>query len=97
MSETPLVDQEVPECINCGDLERPAAHPTRGQENAARRTAAIARGLPVWPLLLMSMARRISSEVAPQNSPVWRAGISRWVERRLHCWAAFRDVLAWTG
>ncbi|MGB7833302.1 MAG: hypothetical protein WBL84_13935 [Xanthobacteraceae bacterium] len=45
----------------------------------------------------VSMARRISSEVAPQNSPVWRAGISRWVERRLHCWAAFRDVLAWTG
>src|SRR5580692_6043224 len=28
----------------------------------------------------VSMARRISSEVAPQNSPVWRAGISRWVE-----------------
>jgi hypothetical protein len=45
----------------------------------------------------VSMARRISSEVAPQNSPVWRAGISRWVERRLHCWAAFRDVLVWTG
>ena len=45
----------------------------------------------------LSMARRISSEVAPQNSPVWRAGISRWVERRLHCWAAFRDVLVWTG
>ena len=45
----------------------------------------------------LSMARRISSEVAPQNSPVRRAGISRWVERRLHCWAAFRDVLAWTG
>ena len=48
-------------------------------------------------LSALSMARRISSEVAPQNSPVWRAGISRWVERRLHCWAAFRDVLVWTG
>jgi hypothetical protein len=48
-------------------------------------------------LLTLSMARRISSEVAPQNSPVWRAGISRWVERRLPCWAAFRDVLVWTG
>ena len=46
---------------------------------------------------MLSMARRISSEVSPQNSPVWRAGISRWVERRLHCWAAFRDVLVWTG
>ena len=46
----------------------------------------------------LSMARRISSEVAPQNSPVRRAGISRWVERlALHCWAAFRDVLVWTG
>src|SRR5580692_11087546 len=39
--------------------------------------------------VVVSMARRIPSEVAPQNSPVWRAGISRWLERRLHCWAAF--------
>ena len=59
--------------------------------NACRREIA------GWPDIDVSMARRISSEVAPQNSPVWRAGISRWVERRLHCWAAFRDVLAWTG
>ena len=47
--------------------------------------------------MAVSMARRISLRSgACQNSPVWRAGISRRVERRLHCWAAFRDVLVWT-
>ena len=42
-------------------------------------------------------AQNFLQEVAPQNSPVWRDGISRWVERRLHCWAAFRDVLVSDG
>jgi hypothetical protein len=47
MSETPFADEEL-ECIICGDLGPSSAFPTRGEENAERRAAAIARGLPVW-------------------------------------------------
>ena len=43
--------------------------------------------------LLMSMAPRFSSKVAPQNSPVWRVwAISRVGDRRLRSLAAGHDV-----